>query len=416
MNVIGVILGGGTGSRLKPLTVLRAKPAVPLGGKYRLVDVPISNCINSGIYKIYMLTQYNSGSLHYHVQSAYKFDAFTRGFVRLLAAEQTPDSKEWFQGTADAVRQSMHHLSSSRPDIAVILSGDQLFRMDFQQVISQHIERKADVTICTTPVTRKEAHFLGILKTGKDFKITHFVEKPGPTELDESMRAPSQQEMYLASMGIYVFNYNALEELLEQNLNTDFGNHIIPQAIQSHRVFGYIFGGYWKDIGTIGSFWKTNLELTGKSPSFSFYSKKSPIYTRPRFLPPSQLYNSSFEDCLITEGVKISEAYIKKSVVGLRSTVNEGSKISNSVIMGNDYYDYQAGINGTASLGIGKNCKIDSAIIDKNVCIGDNVSISPHGLEETSTQLYSICDGVIVIPKGAVLPDNTEIGSYPENQ
>lgn len=416
MNVIGVILGGGTGSRLKPLTVLRAKPAVPLGGKYRLVDVPISNCINSGIYKIYMLTQYNSGSLHYHVQSAYKFDAFTRGFVRLLAAEQTPDSKEWFQGTADAVRQSMHHLSSSRPDIAVILSGDQLFRMDFQHVINQHIQKKADITICTTPVNRKDAHSLGILKTQKDSRITCFVEKPGPDELDESMRAPSQQEMYLASMGIYVFNFSALEELLAQNLDIDFGNHIIPQAIQSHRVFGYIFEGYWKDIGTIGSFWKTNLELTGQSPVFSFYSKKSPIYTRPRFLPPSQLYASTFEDCLLTEGVKISRAHIKKSVVGLRSIINEGAHISNAVIMGNDYYDYQQNTHSETPLGLGKNCRIDSAIIDKNVCIGNNVSISPHGLGETSTQNYTVRDGVIVIPKGTYLPDDTVIGSFPEER
>lgn len=416
MNVIGVILGGGAGSRLKPLTILRAKPAVPLAGKYRLVDVPISNCINSGIYKIYMLTQYNSGSLNYHVQSAYKFDSFTRGYVRLLAAEQTPLSKEWFQGTADAVRQSMHHLTSSNPDIVVILSGDQLFRMDFQKVINQHLERKADVTICTTPVPREDATDFGILRTDEAGRITHFVEKPVREQLDKNLRAPLPEELYLASMGIYVFNFPALKQMLDQNSETDFGNHIIPQAITSHRVFSYIFDGYWKDIGTIGSFWKTNLELTGRKPPFSFYDGGSRIYTRARFLPPSQVYDSHFEDCLLSDGIKITSCRLRRCVVGLRSIIRDGTTVSNSVIMGNDFYEKDDGETGGSALGIGQNCCIDTAIIDKDVRIGNNVVISPHGLQDTETELYHIKDGVIVIPKGVVLPDNFTVGECQGNR
>ncbi len=412
MNIIGVILGGGAGSRLKPLTVERAKPAVPLAGKYRLVDVPISNCINSDIYKIYMLTQYNSGSLHYHVQSAYQFDSFSRGFVRLLAAEQTPSSKEWFQGTADAVRQSMHHLSSSEPEIVVILSGDQLFRMDFQRVIFKHIENRADVTICTTPVIRDEAAALGILRVNSAGKITHFIEKPGLDGLRHELRAPFSHECYLASMGIYVFNYGALKNLLDRNGGADFGNHIIPQAIETHRVFSYIFEGYWKDIGTIGSFWKANLELTATNPSFTFYDSDAPIYTRARFLPPSKMDNCIFKECLIAEGGLITSANISRSVVGLRSVIRTGTTITNSVIMGNDFYEEKEKPGQNTPLGIGKNCQIQNAIIDKNARIGDNVVISPTGVSDITSPSYSVQDGVIVVPKGAVIPSDSTIGIF----
>jgi glucose-1-phosphate adenylyltransferase len=412
MNVIGVILGGGTGSRLQPLTISRSKPAVPLAGKYRLVDVPISNCISSNIKKIYLLTQFNSGSLHHHIQATYQFDQFTDGYVQLLAAEQTPQSPDWFQGTADAVRQSMHHLANSSPDIVVILSGDQLFRMDFQQLIARHLEHKADVTIGTTPVIREEAAELGILKVNDDHRVTHFVEKPGNTGLTRDLQAPMLHDKYLASMGIYVFKYPVLEELLSKNYGADFGRHIIPKAIDSHKVYSEVFHGYWKDIGTIRSFWKVNLELTHRDPPFSFYDNDAPIYTRPRFLPPSQLDSCTFEDCLLSEGVVITGSEIYRSVIGLRSIINEGSTISHSILLGNDYFETDVKRRNRIPLGIGRNCRIENAIIDKNVRIGQNVTLSPHGLEECSTDLYWIKDGIIVVPKGVTIPDHTVIGTF----
>ncbi len=415
MNVIGVVLGGGTGSRLQPLTSSRSKPAVPLAGKYRLVDVPISNCIISNIKKIYLLTQFNSGSLHHHIQSTYQFDQFTDGYVQLLAAEQTPQSPDWFQGTADAVRQSLHHLANSHPDIVVILSGDQLFRMDFQLLIKQHLEHRADVTISTTPVMREEAAELGILKVNDDQRVTHFVEKPGNKGLTRDLLAPMLHDKYLASMGIYVFNYPVLKELLSVNSGADFGRHIIPHAIESHSVYSEVFDGYWKDIGTIRSFWKANLELTHRDPPFSFYDDDAPIYTRPRFLPPSQLDDCRFEDCLLSEGVVITGAELYRSVIGLRSIINEGSSISHSILMGNDFFEAKKRCHNKTPLGIGRNCRIDNAIIDKNVRIGRNVTISPHGLEEGSTDLYWVKDGIIVIPKGVTIPDHTVIGHSPSS-
>lgn len=411
MNIIGVILGGGAGSRLQPLTTKRAKPAVSLAGKYRLVDVPISNCINSQIYQIYLLTQYNSGSLHHHVQAAYQFDAFSRGFVRLLAAEQTPESKDWFQGTADAVRQSMHHIHTAHPDIVVILSGDQLFRMDFQDIIRHHIACKSDITISTTPVSREEATSLGILQVGHDHAITRFVEKPALDELTDDLRAPLlKEERYLASMGIYVFNYSVLERLLQENSGEDFGKHIIPAAIHTQRVYSYIFEGYWKDIGTIGSFWAENLRLTEKDPPFTFYDNDAPIYTRPRFLPPSRIRNCSLENCLLAEGLDLSAARIIHSVLGLRTCVQEKSMIVDSVVMGNDYYEEWGRGAVDKPFGIGKNCRIERAIIDKNVRIGDDVQLSPYGLNDEVMSCYTVKDGILVIPKGTFLPSGTRIG------
>ena len=363
-----------------------------------------------------MLTQYNSGSLHYHVQSAYRFDSFSRGFVQLLAAEQTPSSKEWFQGTADAVRQSMHHLSNSKPEIVVILSGDQLFRMDFRKVIAKHIANRADVTICTTPVIREEAAALGILKIDSTEKITDFVEKPGLEGLGHELRAPLSNECYLASMGIYVFNYNALKNLLNQNGGADFGNHILPRAIETLRVFSYIFEGYWKDIGTIGSFWRANLELTANTPSFTFHDNRAPIYTRARFLPPSKVDNCTLKECLITEGGILNSSNISRSVVGLRSIIRNGTTITNSIVMGHDFYEDEERIDeNIPPLGIGKNCRIMNAIIDKNARIGDNVVISPAGVTDIASSTHSVCDGVIVIPKGALIPSNTTIGKFQED-
>lgn len=414
MNAIGIILGGGVGSRLKPLTTMRAKPAVPIAGKYRLVDVPLSNCINSKILRIFLLTQYNSASLHRHIQSTYQFDQFSEGFVQLLAAEQTPDSKEWFQGTADAVRQSMHHLANMSPDYVVILSGDQLFKMDFRDVINQHIISGADLTICNTPVSKYEATDLGILRSLEDGTIDKFYEKPDLRALTNDLADISSGNEFLASMGVYVFNFSALKELLLESDGTDFGTHIIPQSIETHRVFGYTFRDYWKDIGTIRSFWKANIELSEENPAFCFYDGVKPIFTRPRFLPPSRIVSSTINNCLLADGIVVSNAEIKQSVVGLRSIVGPGTSVYKTVIMGNDYYKEAESKEAEVPLGIGKNCHIERSIIDKNVCIGNNVVISPMGLSDVETDLFSIKDGIVIIPKGAVLPDNWSVARYEE--
>lgn len=409
MRIIGVILGGGVGSRLKPLTSKRSKPAVPVAGKYRLVDIPISNCINSDIKEIYLLTQYNSVSLHRHIQSAYLFDHFTNGYVRLLAAEQTPESEKWFQGTADAVRQSLHHLLSPKPDLVVILSGDQLYRMDFRQVIAQHLATGAEVTLATKPVRREEAGALGILSCDQSGRIIRFVEKPGDDELGDGLRAPLEEEKYLASMGIYIFNSDTLRDLLVASDGSDFGKHIIPMAMARQRVYCYVFDGYWKDIGTIGAFWQANLALTAEIPEFTFYDARAPIYTHPRYLPPSKINHCDLIRCLVTEGSIISAQRIEDSILGLRSIVREGTVIEKSIIMGSDYYEFEGNDSGHIPLGIGRNCRISRAIIDKNVRIGDDVTITPVGKREGSTGIYTVQDGVIVIPRDSRIPNGTVI-------
>lgn len=408
MNVLGVILGGGTGSRLKPLTVNRAKPAVPLAGKYRLVDIPISNCINSQIFQLYLLTQYNSASLHHHVQATYQFDQFSRGFVHLLAAEKALDSGGWFQGTADAVRQTLHHFRHSRPDYILILAGDQLFRMDFREVIRQHIEARADLTVCATPVSRQDASALGVLHCRPDGVIDNFVEKPSTARLTEELAAPGSPDTFLASMGIYLFSFSALEELLRDESRTDFGSHIIPNALQTHRVCGYIFNGYWKDIGTIRAFWQTNLELCSTAPPFDFHVRESRVFTRPRFLPPANVQNSTLDRVILSEGAVVDRATLENSVIGLRAVIGAGSLVRDTVVMGCDSYESEAPQKHIA-LGIGKNCRIDKAIIDKDVRIGNDVVISPEGLDEMETELFSVRDGIIVIPKGVVLPDGWRV-------
>jgi glucose-1-phosphate adenylyltransferase len=409
MRTIGVILGGGVGSRLKPLTSKRSKPAVPVAGKYRLVDIPISNCINSDIKEIYLLTQFNSVSLHRHIQSAYIFDHFTHGYVRLLAAEQTPESGKWFQGTADAVRQSLHHLLSPKPELIVILSGDQLYRMDFRQVIAQHLATGAEVTLATKPVLREEAGALGVLCCDPSGRITRFVEKPGEAGLTEDLRAPMAEERYLANMGIYVFNSDILQELLLATDESDFGKHIIPTAIDRQRVFSYIFDGYWKDIGTVGMFWQANLALTAEIPEFTFYDAAAPIYTHPRYLPPSKINHCDLIRCLVTEGSILSAQRIEDSILGLRSIVREGTVIEKSIIMGSDYYEFEGENGEEIPLGIGRNCHIRQAIIDKNVRIGNDVTISPAGKKEGSTDLYTVRDGIIVIPQNSRIPSGTII-------
>ena len=415
VKTVGLILGGGAGTRLQPLTQDRAKPAVPIAGKYRLVDIPISNCINSGIRSIYLLTQFNSMSLHRHIQSTYIFDQFSRGSVRMLAAEQTPDSGGWFQGTADAVRQSMKHYMTGDPDIVVILSGDQLYRMNFEAVIEEHLERGADVTICTKPVPRNEAFDLGIMHVDKKNQIVEFAEKPGDSPALDALRAPMyEEECYLASMGIYIFNAEVLKELLGENDESDFGKHIIPAAIKEKKVYSHIFEGYWKDIGTIGMFHEANLALTDLIPQFTFYDSKAPIYTHMRYLPPSKINCCDLNRCLLSDGCIISGHRILHSVVGTRAVIGEGTVIEHSVIMGADYFvqEKKPAENpaNLPALGIGKDCFIKNAIIDKNVYIGDSVYISPDGKADgDQTEHYLVRDGVIVIPKGAVIPSGTRL-------
>jgi len=415
VKTVGLILGGGAGTRLQPLTQDRAKPAVPIAGKYRLVDIPISNCINSGIRSIYLLTQFNSMSLHRHIQSTYIFDQFSRGSVRMLAAEQTPTSSGWFQGTADAVRQSMKHYMNTDPDIVVVLSGDQLYRMNFETVIDEHLERGADVTICTTPVPRHEAFDLGIMHVDKKSKIVEFAEKPGDTPRLDELRAPMyEEECFLASMGIYVFNAKVLSDLLCDNEESDFGKHIIPTAIEEKNVYSHIFEGYWKDIGTIGMFHEANLALTDLIPEFTFYDVKAPIYTHMRYLPPSKINCCDLNRCLLSDGCIVSGHRILHSVVGTRAVIGEGTVIEHSVIMGADYFEQERKQADKSAdipaLGIGKDCFIKNAIIDKNVHIGDSVYISPDGKADGSqTEHYLVRDGVIVIPKGAVISSGTRL-------
>jgi len=410
MNVAGVILGGGEGKRLQPLTRDRCKPAVPLAGKYRLVDIPVSNCINSGIRRINVLTQFNSVSLHQHVQDTYVFDQFHSGHVRILAAQQTPGREAWFQGTADAVRQSMRYVLDERPEYVLILSGDQLYRMDFRLVLEEHIRNQAEVTICTKPVPRAEAGSLGIMQADAQGRIIRFVEKPGDTPALDELREPgSEPERYLASMGIYVFNTKVLLELLE-NEEKDFGKNIIPQAIQNRAVFRYLFGGYWRDIGTIGSFWEANMELAAPLPEFNVYDEKAPLYTHMRFLPPSKINRCDLNRALLSEGCIISGHRILNSIIGVRAKVGDGSVIEHTVMMGADSYDPKELPPDQIPIGIGRDCFIRKAIIDKGARIGDGCYITPDDKpDNTVTDLYTVRDGVIVIPKNAVILPGTRI-------
>ncbi|MEN9675381.1 MAG: hypothetical protein RIS76_1277 [Verrucomicrobiota bacterium] len=418
-RTLAIIMGGGQGTRLFPLTRDRAKPAVPLAGKYRLVDIPISNCINSGIRRMYLLTQFNSASLHRHISQSYKFDHFGHGFVELLAAEQTMASSTWYQGTADAVRKNLMHFQNTDFDYALILSGDQLYQMDFQKVIEAHAESSADLTIATLPVIARDAEELGILQVNGERRITRFVEKPkDPAVLETfkldrasypSLGIQSDAELYLASMGIYVFNREVLFELLNNNL-TDFGKHIIPGAIERKRVYSHVYQGYWEDIGTIRSFWEANLDQTSDIPKFNFFDP--PVFTRPRFLPASKINGAAIDHAIISDGCIISDARIQHSVIGIRSVLNEGSFLSHTFMMGADIYDSPARRsrpeNCGIPLGVGRGTRIERAIVDKNVRIGEGCILSPVGKpDDVDHPLYYVRDGVLVIPKGTVIPDNT---------
>jgi glucose-1-phosphate adenylyltransferase len=423
-KVLCVIMGGGQGTRLFPLTKERAKPAVPLAGKYRIVDIPISNCINSGFRRIYILTQFNSTSLHSHISRTYKFDHFSAGFVEILAAQQTFNNTSWYEGTADAVRKNLVHFMNHDFDYLLILSGDQLYRMDFKAMIEQHQETGADITISTIPVTRAEAKACGILHMGDDRRINRFVEKPKEDPLLDSLRVTpamaSQlgmkegQESYLASMGIYVFNRSVVRDLLDNPLS-DFGKHIIPHAINTHRVFANVFLGYWEDIGTIRSFFEANLDLVTELPRFNFFDMSAPIFSRPRYLPGSKINGATIDHALISDGCIINRAQINNTVVGLRTIIGEGTVLTRTVILGSDYYESMESVQrhetgGQPRVGIGAHCKIENAIIDKNARIGNNVIISPLGKPENlDHERYYIRDGIVIIPKDAVIPHGTVI-------
>lgn len=423
-NVLSIIMGGGQGTRLFPLTRERSKPAVPLGGKYRLVDIPISNCINSGLKRVYLLTQFNSASLHRHISQSYKFDHFTGGFVEILAAEQTFTDTSWYQGTADAVRKNLTHFLNHDFDYALILSGDQLYRMDFRDIVAQHIQTAADLTIATIPVPRDQAQALGIMQIDAERRITRFVEKPKESAVLDSLRLPRDwyatldikgtDEFFLASMGIYVFNRDVLLRLLENDL-TDFGKHIIPGAIQKDRVFSYVFQGYWEDIGTIRSFFEANLNLTSELPQFNFFDMSAPIFTRPRFLPGSKINGAEIDHAIVSDGCIINHAQIGHSIIGIRSLVDAGSSLYRTILLGSDFFESDASISeneaqGIPRVGVGKNTRIENAIIDKNARIGDNCAISPAGKpENVDHPLYFIRDGIVIIPKNGTIPHGTVI-------
>jgi len=409
MSVVGVILGGGEGKRLQPLTRDRCKPAVPLAGKFRLVDIPVSNCINSDIRRINVLTQFNSVSLHQHVQNTYVFDPFHSGYVRILAAQQTPGREKWFQGTADAVRQSLRYVLDHDPELVLILSGDQLYRMDFRTLIEEHRRTRAEVTICTKPVPRHEAGALGIMQADAQGRIVRFVEKPGDTSRLDELREPGPgPERFLASMGIYIFNTPVLLDLLKGD-ESDFGKNIIPAAIENRSVYRYLFEGYWRDIGTLQAFWEANMELADPLPAFNVYETGAPIYTHMRYLPPSKINCCDLNRALLSEGCIISGHRILNSIIGVRAKVGEGSVIERTVMMGADFYDPPDLPAGEVPIGVGRDCFIRSAIIDKNARIGDGCYITPDGKPNGSNELYTVQDGVIVIPKDAVIPNGTRI-------
>ena len=417
-SVIAIVLGGGAGSRLYPLTTTRSKPAVPIAGKYRLVDIPISNCINSGINRILVLTQFNSASLNKHIKNTYQFSMFSKGFVDIVAAEQTPDNSGWFQGTADAVRQSLRHMVSYDADYVLILSGDQLYQMDFAEMIDNHVAQAADISIATIPVGDREAPEFGILKTNAAHDITSFIEKPAKDILpewtsDTGAVMQGQGRNYLASMGIYIFNRRLLFDLLENEKKeaTDFGKEIIPTSIEKYKVISYQYEGYWTDIGNIYSFFEANLALTLDLPLFNLFDNQKVVYSRARMLPPAKISGTTLEKTIIAEGSIISASRIENSVIGIRSRIGHGTTIVSCYIMGNDYYETLLELQnntdkGLPKVGIGDRCYIRNTIVDKNCRIGNDVRINGGDhLANSDHSLYTIKEGIVVLKKGAVIPD-----------
>ncbi len=417
-EVIAIILGGGAGSRLKPLTATRSKPAVPIAGKYRLVDIPISNCLNSNIGRMFVLTQFNSASLNKHIKNTYHFSAFSSAFVDIIAAEQTTDNPNWFQGTADAVRQSLRHIEQNEFDYVLILSGDQLYQMDFEEMVRNHIKSEAEITIATIPVSEKDATEFGILKSDDNNFITSFIEKPkhevlGDWVSDTGEEMRSAGRVYLASMGIYIFNRKLLFDLLleDNSVAKDFGKEIIPSSIEKHRVVSYQYEGYWTDIGNIHSFFEANLSLCQDLPPFNLFDNSKIVYTRSRMLPPAKVSGTTLERTIVADGSIIHASRIENSVIGIRTRIGSGTTVVNTYIMGSDYYETfddmdLASARGLPKLGIGERSYIRNAIIDKNCRIGDDVRINggPH-LPNADHSLYTVKDGIVVVKKGAILPN-----------
>lgn len=415
-DCLAVILGGGRGTRLFPLTRERSKPAVPIAGKYRLIDIPLSNCINSGLKRIFVLTQYNSESLNNHVGQTYKFDAFTLGFVTILAAEQTDEGGEWFQGTADAVRQSMRHLKSHPSKEVLILSGDQLYQMDYGVLADTHRNNRAQVTVGVIPVSREQTAGFGILKVDARGRIIHFEEKPGPDRLDDlESEIPGYGRGFLASMGIYLFERDYLEKVVSDPSLVDFGRHVVPRAIGTTQVQAHVFRGYWEDVGTIASYYQAGLALTAPIPPFDFHDASRPVYTRARFLPATRIEGCTLHAALVSEGCILMGAEIDRSIVGIRSRIGQGTLVKDSLVIGADSYESLAEIDraqarGVPPMGIGRDCVIQGAIVDKNARIGNGVRILNEGrIQEADGQGYYIREGIVIVPKGAAIPDGTVI-------
>ncbi|PPL00106.1 glucose-1-phosphate adenylyltransferase [Parapedobacter indicus] len=419
-NVISVVLGGGKGTRLYPLTHQRSKPAVPIAGKYRLVDIPISNCLNSGYNRIFVLTQYNSASLNSHIKNTYNFSVFSKGFVDILAAEQTHEGEKWYQGTADAVRHLLRYLQHHDYEHLLILSGDQLYQIDFQEMIENHIAAEAEISVATIPVNAKDATSFGILKSDEEGNITSFIEKPNSSllppwvsEVSEEMR--TEGRIYLASMGIYVFNKTVLKKILAESSGVDFGKELLPEAIGNYRIHSYQYPGYWTDIGTIDSFFEANISLTDDIPKFNLFDKHT-IFTRGRMLPPSKVSGTKLEKVVIADGCIVAGEEIERSVIGIRSRIGAGTVIKTTYMMGSDFYQTLEEIAHTNTqdsplVGVGENCYIENAILDKNCCIGNNVRIKGGAhLEDGDFDTHAIRDGIIVVKKRAVIPSGTEIG------
>ncbi len=420
-KVLALILGGGQGSRLYPLTHHRSKPAVPVAGKYRLVDIPISNCLNSDIQRIFVLTQFNSASLNRHIKNTYHFDHFSKGFVDILAAEQTPKNKNWFQGTADAVRKCLHHFVGHQYDYILILSGDQLYSMNFNKMLHQHIEKEAEVSIATTPVNERDAPGFGILKTNENGCIDAFVEKPEASVLDQwessvSEDMQAQGRKYLASMGIYIFNKNFLYDILSSEEEaTDFGKEIIPKSIEKYKVASYQYEGYWTDIGTVSAFFEANLNITEPIPHFNLFNPYAVIYSRARMLPPTKILGTTLEQASVADGCIILASRLEHTVVGIRTRIGRGTTITNSYIMGSNMYEDLSELKnlenqGIPAIGIGERCYINNAIVDRNVRIGNDVRINGgRHLEDTDEDLYTVRDGIVVIKKDVMLPNGFTI-------
>jgi glucose-1-phosphate adenylyltransferase len=410
-DVLAVILGGGRGQRLYPLTMDRSKPAVPIAGKYRLIDIPISNCINSAIYRVFVLTQFNSVSLHRHITNTYKFDAFHTGWVEILAAEQTLQSSDWYQGTADAVRKQLGEIQATGAENVLILAGDHLYRMDYAAMLDYHAAKDADITVAVQPVAREDATRFGLLKRHHDGRILAFVEKPKEPEAQARMVSRDDPARpFLGSMGIYVFKTRTLVELLRDHPDfDDFGSDVIPYSIGKRPIVGFDFDGYWQDIGTVRSFYDTNLALTLPDAPFNFYDARSPIYTHSRFLPSSSICDSRLKDVMLSEGCVIDRAEITHSIIGLRSRIGAGTFIKDSIVMGADHYGPSSG--GEPALGIGKSCHIEGAILDKNVCIGEGVILKPFPRgTDLDRGSWVVQDGIVVVPNRARIPAGTRIG------